>query len=121
MFSQYFVSLFCVQSVLCVIVLCSVSTLCHCFVFSQYFVSLFCVQSVLCVIVLCSAYTLYHSVVFGYRGNLDRAVTLFERAISLAKTEVEMEHLCSLLQAAMAQSRVASKFGIQVPTMGGVM
>ena len=52
------------------------------------------------------------------RGNLERAISLFNRAIKLSKTEVEMAHLFSLLDAAIAQSRVAENFGIQVPNMG---
>ncbi|XP_013405522.1 mitochondrial import receptor subunit TOM70 [Lingula anatina] len=52
------------------------------------------------------------------RGNLTNAIDLFNKAISLAKTEMEMAHLFSLLDAAMAQSKVAQNFGIQVPTMG---
>ena len=54
------------------------------------------------------------------RGGLDGAITLFNKAISLAKTEVEMAHLFSLLDAAMAQAKVAKNFGIQVPTLGGM-
>jgi len=46
------------------------------------------------------------------RGNLTDAIMLFEKAIELAKTEVEMSHLFSLRDAAVAQSRVAEKFGI---------
>lgn len=46
------------------------------------------------------------------RGNLKIAVDLFEKAIDLAKTEVEMSHLFSLRDAAIAQSRVAENFGI---------
>lgn len=55
-----------------------------------------------------------------FRGKLNKAVNLFKNAIALAKTEVEMVHLCSLLEAAMAQNRVAEKFGIHVPTMGAM-
>ena len=49
------------------------------------------------------------------RGNLDRAIELFNKSISLARTEIEMAHLYSLLDAAIAQSRVAKNFGIPVP------
>ena len=55
-----------------------------------------------------------------YRGNVDAAIGLFTKAINLAKTEVEMAHLYSLLDAAVAQSHVAKNFGIQVPGMAGM-
>ncbi|KAI0231228.1 Mitochondrial import receptor subunit TOM70 [Lamellibrachia satsuma] len=55
------------------------------------------------------------------RGNLDKAIELFNKAINLAKTEVEMAHLFSLLDAAIAQSRVANKFGINVPTISSII
>jgi import receptor subunit TOM70 len=51
------------------------------------------------------------------RGHLDKAVDLFNRAIELAKTEAEMAHLYSLLDAAVSQSKVAQYLGIQLPTM----
>ena len=50
-----------------------------------------------------------------FRGNLNKAIELFNKAIELAKTEVEMAHLFSLLDAAIAQSRVAARYGIAVP------
>uniref|UniRef100_T1IZN4 Mitochondrial import receptor subunit TOM70 n=1 Tax=Strigamia maritima TaxID=126957 RepID=T1IZN4_STRMM len=49
------------------------------------------------------------------RGNLDRAVDLFNKAIALAKTEAEMAHLYSLNDAALAQAQVAKRLGIQIP------
>jgi import receptor subunit TOM70 len=41
-------------------------------------------------------------------------VELFDKAIPLAKTELEMSHLFSLRDAAVAQATVAEKLGIQV-------
>lgn len=52
-----------------------------------------------------------------YRGSLDKAIELFNKAINLSRTEDEMAHLYSLLDAAMAQARVAQFLGIQMPTM----
>ncbi|XP_070551403.1 mitochondrial import receptor subunit TOM70-like [Ptychodera flava] len=49
------------------------------------------------------------------RGNLEHAIQLFERAIDLARTEMEMAHLYSLLDAAIAQSRVAATYNIRPP------
>ncbi|XP_077985537.1 mitochondrial import receptor subunit TOM70-like [Glandiceps talaboti] len=49
------------------------------------------------------------------RGNLDQAIQLFEKAIDLARTEMEMAHLYSLLDAAIAQSRIAAKYNIRPP------
>ncbi|XP_067009479.1 mitochondrial import receptor subunit TOM70 [Anabrus simplex] len=53
------------------------------------------------------------------RGNLRHAVELFDKAIPLAKTELEMSHLFSLRDAAVAQATVAEKMGIPIPNMGG--
>jgi import receptor subunit TOM70 len=52
-----------------------------------------------------------------FRGSLDKAIELFNRAIELTKTEPEMAHLFSLLDAAVAQSRVANNLGIQLPSL----
>lgn len=50
------------------------------------------------------------------RGNLSRAIELFDQAIPLAKTEVEIAHLYSLKDAAIAQLRVARNLGVQLPS-----
>lgn len=55
---------------------------------------------------------------FVFSGNLKRAVELFDRAIPLAKTELEMSHLFSLRDAAMAQATVAEKMGIPISNVG---
>jgi len=47
-------------------------------------------------------------------GRLDRASELFEKAISVAKTEMEMAHLISLNAAARAQIQASEKLGINV-------
>jgi len=52
------------------------------------------------------------------RGNLKRAIELFDKAIPLANTELEMAHLFGLRDAAMAQITVSAKFGIVLPAMG---
>ncbi|TVK90619.1 TBC1 domain family member 23 [Bagarius yarrelli] len=41
------------------------------------------------------------------RGNLDKAIDMFNKAINLAKSEMEMAHLYSLCDAAYAQTEVA--------------
>lgn len=46
------------------------------------------------------------------RGNLRRSLELFEKAISLAKTELEMTHLFSLKDAAAAQLKVSERWGL---------
>ncbi|TRY96459.1 hypothetical protein DNTS_027532 [Danionella cerebrum] len=43
------------------------------------------------------------------RGNLDKAIDMFNKAINLAKSEMEMAHLYSLCDAAYAQTEVAKK------------
>jgi len=52
------------------------------------------------------------------RGNLKRAIELFDKAIPLANTELEMGHLYGLRDAAQAQITVSSKLGISLPPMG---
>jgi len=55
------------------------------------------------------------------RGNLSAAVELFDCAIPLANTELEMAHLYGLREAAVAQTTVSKDLGISLPTMGGGM
>jgi len=50
-------------------------------------------------------------------GNLSAAVDLFEKAIPLANTELEMGHICGLKSAAVAQSTVSGRLGISLPSM----
>jgi len=47
------------------------------------------------------------------RGNLKRAVELFNKAIPLSKTELELAHIFSLRDAAEAQQAVVEKLGLQ--------
>ena len=51
------------------------------------------------------------------RGNLKRAIELFDLAIPLSKTEVEIAHLFSLKDAALAQVKVAQKLGVTLPSV----
>lgn len=53
-------------------------------------------------------------------GRLESAIELFDKAISLAKTELELIHLCSLKDAAVAQINVAKKFGIDIQSMAAI-
>uniref|UniRef100_A0A8C1WKP9 Translocase of outer mitochondrial membrane 70 homolog A (S. cerevisiae) n=1 Tax=Cyprinus carpio TaxID=7962 RepID=A0A8C1WKP9_CYPCA len=50
-------------------------------------------------------------------GNLDKAIDMFNKAINLAKSEMEMAHLYSLCDAAYAQTEVAKKYGLKPPTL----
>lgn len=54
---------------------------------------------------------------FCFRGNLDKAIDMFNKAINLAKSEMEMAHLYSLCDAAYAQTEVARKYGLKPPTL----
>lgn len=54
----------------------------------------------------------YESISCIFRGNLRRSLELFEKAISLAKTELEMTHLFSLKDAAAAQLKVSERWGL---------
>lgn len=48
------------------------------------------------------------------RGNLKRSVELFEKAIPLANTELEMAHLYGLMDAANAQLVIAGRYGLDM-------
>lgn len=50
------------------------------------------------------------------RGNLKRAIDLFDIAIPMSKTEAEISHLFSLKDAALAQVKVAEKLGVTLPS-----
>jgi len=51
------------------------------------------------------------------RGNFVKGIELFDKAIPLAKTKLEMAHLYGLRDAAMAQITVSAKFGITSPSL----
>ena len=53
------------------------------------------------------------------RGHLKKAIELFEKAIPLANTELEMGHLYGLRDAAIAQTTVSTRLGISLPGMMG--
>ncbi|XP_055539127.1 mitochondrial import receptor subunit TOM70 [Wyeomyia smithii] len=52
------------------------------------------------------------------RGHLTEAIRLFECAINLAKTEMELVHLYSLKDAAIAQVNVTKNMGLDIHTLG---
>merc|ERR1712048_1117502 len=52
------------------------------------------------------------------RGHLKKAIELFDKAIPLANTELEMGHLFGLRDAAQAQITVSTKLNISLPPMG---
>ncbi|XP_050308004.1 mitochondrial import receptor subunit TOM70 [Anthonomus grandis grandis] len=54
------------------------------------------------------------------RGNLVIAIELFNKAIGLARSEMEMIHLFSLRDAAASQLKVATKLGIGLQLMKGL-
>lgn len=54
------------------------------------------------------------------RGLLDRAVKLFEKALTLSRTEMEMVHLYSLRNAAIAQLNVAEKLGLDLSSLSAL-
>lgn len=54
------------------------------------------------------------------RGNLEKAVELFEKALKLAKSEPEMVHLYALRNAAVAQINVAKKLGIDMSSLSAL-
>ncbi|XP_028131475.1 mitochondrial import receptor subunit TOM70-like [Diabrotica virgifera virgifera] len=54
------------------------------------------------------------------RGNLVLAIELFNKAIALARSEMEMVHLFSLRDAASSQLKIASKMGLGPDILKGV-
>lgn len=50
------------------------------------------------------------------RGNLQRAIELFDKALPLTKSELEMSHIYSLRDAAVAQIAVAQRLGLPIST-----
>ncbi|XP_055939690.1 mitochondrial import receptor subunit TOM70-like [Argiope bruennichi] len=48
------------------------------------------------------------------KGNLQRGLELFQKAIDTAHTETELAHLYSLLLAAKAQAKAAERFGLDL-------
>uniref|UniRef100_A0A1B0DDC5 Mitochondrial import receptor subunit TOM70 n=1 Tax=Phlebotomus papatasi TaxID=29031 RepID=A0A1B0DDC5_PHLPP len=54
------------------------------------------------------------------RGNMQKAIELFDAAINLAKSETELRHLFSLKDAAMAQMNVASRMGIEASSLSAL-
>eukprot|EP00094_Tigriopus_californicus_P012644 TCALIF_12222-PA protein Name:"Similar to TOMM70A Mitochondrial import receptor subunit TOM70 (Homo sapiens)" AED:0.21 eAED:0.21 QI:0/0.4/0.5/0.83/1/1/6/169/580 len=53
------------------------------------------------------------------RGKLKEAIELFDKAIPIANTELEMAHLFGLKHAANAQTTVSKRFGISLPSPMG--
>nr|CAH7729255.1 unnamed protein product [Callosobruchus chinensis] len=54
------------------------------------------------------------------RGNLVLAIDLFNKAIALARSEMEMVHLFSLRDAASSQLKIANKLGVGPDLLKGV-
>jgi len=54
------------------------------------------------------------------RGMLDNAVELFEKALQLTRSELEMVHLYSLRNAAIAQLNVAKKLGLDLSSLSAL-
>lgn len=57
-----------------------------------------------------------------YRGNLKEAIELFDKALELARTALELTHIFSLQDAARAQLKVSERLGANsLLGMPGVM
>ncbi|XP_059615764.1 mitochondrial import receptor subunit TOM70 [Phlebotomus argentipes] len=54
------------------------------------------------------------------RGNMEKAIDLFNAAINLAKSETELRHLFSLKDAAIAQMNVASRMGMEASSLSAL-
>lgn len=54
------------------------------------------------------------------RGQLENAVDLFEKALELTRSEMEMVHLYSLRNAAIAQLNVAKKLGLDLSSLSAL-
>ena len=51
------------------------------------------------------------------RGDMEKAINMFNKGINLAKSDMAMVHLYSLSDAAHAQTEVAKKYGLKPPTL----
>lgn len=56
-------------------------------------------------------------IVLKFLGNLERAISLFEKALKLAKSEMELTHIFSLKDAAQAQLNVTNKMGLSLQSL----
>lgn len=54
------------------------------------------------------------------RGALENAIQLFEKALTLCRSEMEMVHIYSLRNAAIAQLNVAKKLGLDLSSLSGL-
>ncbi len=52
-----------------------------------------------------------------FRGDIDKALAYFDKAIELARTELELTHLYGLREAAGVQKRIMEELGLEMPTM----
>jgi len=52
-----------------------------------------------------------------FLGNLERAIALFDKAMKLAKSEMELTHIFSLRDAAQAQLNVTKKMGLTLASL----
>jgi len=50
------------------------------------------------------------------KGNNEKAIEMFEKAVELVRTEAEMANTFSLLEASRAQTKITKLYGIKVPT-----
>ena len=48
-----------------------------------------------------------------FRGNLDRSIELFEKAISICRNEDSLANACSMLIGAQSQRKILSRFSSQ--------
>ena len=68
---------------------------------------------------LSSVYLIKNIMIEVQRGHLKKAIKMFENAIPLANTKLEMGHLYGLRDAAIAQTTVSTRLGISLPGMLG--
>lgn len=54
------------------------------------------------------------------RGMLENAIDLFEKALKLCRSEMEMVHIYSLRNAAIAQLNVANKLGLDLSSLSAL-
>lgn len=60
---------------------------------------------------------LFKVLFFIFRGNLKEAISMFDKAIECAKTEIELAHLYSLRDATIAQQTVFQEMNLSVPNL----
>lgn len=69
----------------------------------------------------CDTFSLRIPVIYFFiRGNLKEAIELFDKALALGRTEMELTHIFSLKDAAKTQLTVTERLGLDLSTLSSL-